>query len=295
MTHKHSANRLTLAFFLNFFFTIIEIVGGILTNSIALISDAIHDLGDAVSIGLAVYFEHKASKKPDHEFTYGYHRYSLLGALIAAFGLVIGVIFIIIEAVKRIMNPEAINAELMIYFAFAGILINGIAAWHTQKGKTLSEKAVGLHLWEDVIGWALLLLASILMHYTDLLLIDAILSIGFSLFILFHVFRHLKKVIDVLMEKAPNEPKIEELRKVLMDTDGVNDIHHLHYWSLEGDKKLFTAHVVLEPNLDSSDTDRIQRKLHDQLHQLGIDHATLEFEKEDECMSKEDCGPLSDG
>lgn len=285
----HSVKRLTLAFFLNFFFTIVEIIGGILTNSVALISDAIHDLGDALTIGLAVFFEHRANKKPDHEFTYGYRRYSLLGALIAAFGLMIGVVFIIIEAVKRLINPETIHTELMIYFAIAGILINGFAAWQTQKGKTLSEKTVGLHLWEDVIGWGLMLLAAMLMHFTQITALDALLSIGFSLYILVHVFRHLRKVIAVLMEKAPDEPRLADIRESLVEVKGVLDIHHIHYWSLEGDKRLFTAHIVLDPNLDSEETQRIQQELHHRLEQLGIEHATLELEKKDRCLSGNDC------
>jgi cobalt-zinc-cadmium efflux system protein len=286
---RSSVERLTLAFVLNLIFTVIEFVGGLITNSVALLSDAIHDFGDAFTIGLAVFFERKATRKPDQEFTYGYRRYSLLGALIAAFGLVIGVIFIVIESVKRLINPEAIRVELLIYFAIGGILVNGFAAWQTQKGKSLSEQTVGLHLWEDVIGWALLLVAAILMHFTQVLILDAILSMGFSLYILYHVFRHLKRIIDVFMEKAPTDPSLAKLKSTLKETPGVFDIHHIHYWTLEGERKLFTAHVVTKKNLNQPATDSLQKILHDKLSQLGIYHATLEFESEQLCASSKEC------
>ncbi len=279
--HEHShgtQSKLTLAFILNFGFTIIEFVGGIITNSIALISDSVHDLGDSLTIGLSIYFERKAKKKPDRIYTYGYRRYSLLGGLITAMSLVAGASVIIIESIKRLITPAVVNTRILLYFAAAGIVVNLLAAFYAKKGKSLNEKVISLHLLEDVVGWFVLVIGALLMYFFEILFLDAILSIGFTIFILVHVYRHLKTIIAVLMERAPEEPPIEIVRKKLMETGLVEDVHHLHYWTLEGDKLLVTCHVVVPDATDKKGLVVIQKQLHLALKEIGIDHATFEFE-----------------
>ncbi|MBN2504604.1 MAG: cation transporter [Bacilli bacterium] len=288
--HEHTS-KLTLAFVLNLGFTIFEFIGGLITNSIALISDSIHDLGDSLTIGLSIYFERKAKKKPDEKFTYGYRRYSLLGGLITACSLIVGATIIIIESVKRLLDPQLVDTEVLLYFAGVGIIVNGIAAIVASKGKSVNEKVISLHLFEDVIGWFVLLVGAIIMHLTGILVLDAILSILFTLFILWHVYKHLAKIIAVFLERAPEEPSINAVRETLMRTGLVKDIHHMHYWTLEGEKQLFTAHVVISDSLDKAEWVTIQKALHQELVKIGVEHATFEFEFEsepcvDECESE---------
>ena len=190
-----SEKRIFLSFILNFAFTIFEFIGGLITNSVALLSDSIHDLGDSISMGIAIVLEKKSKKKPDYDFTYGYRRYSLIGALISSMILLAGSAIIIFEAINRLLHPETINSELVIYFAIVGVVVNGLAALNLKKGKTINEKVISLHLLEDVLGWVALLIAAIVMYYTEIVILDALLSLVFTLYIIYHVMKNLKKNI----------------------------------------------------------------------------------------------------
>lgn len=278
-----------MAFLLNLFFTVFEFVGGIFTNSIALISDGIHDLGDSLTIGLSLFFERKAKKRPDTAYTYGYRRYSLLGGLIAAVSLIVGSTIIIFEAVKRILAPEAIDTKLLLVFAIIGIVVNTLGALFAAKGHSANEKVISLHLFEDVAGWVVLLVGALIMYFFDITILDGILSILFTLFILYHVFKHLKEIIGVLMERSPEKPTIEKIVSVLKADPLVLDVHHIHHWSLEGETGLLTAHVVLDAAIDQEKLKEAQTKMHARLHEIGIRHATLEFEIGRECI--QECDP----
>ena len=283
--HDHKPkNRLLLTFILNFCFTIFEFIGGLLTNSIALITDSIHDFGDSLTIGLSMFFEKKSKQKPDETYTYGYRRYSLLGGLFAAFSLVVGSTIIIIESVKRLIYPELIDTLMLVYFALAGIIVNSIAAIYASKGKSRNEKIISLHLFEDVLGWAVLLVGAILMYFFNITILDSILSIGFTIYILFHVYKHLKEIVEVMMEKAPTKPTQTAIIKILKADPRVIDVHHLHHWSLEGEIALFTAHIVVVDSITSSELAEVQKHLHESLKTIGIMHATLEVE-----IGKESC------
>ncbi len=289
--HAHKPkNRLLLTFILNLCFTVFEFIGGLFTNSIALISDSIHDFGDSLTIGLSMFFEKKSRQKPDETYTYGYKRYSLLGGLFAAFSLVVGSTIIIIESVKRLINPEPIETKMLVYFALVGIIVNTVAAIYASKGRTRNEKIISLHLFEDVIGWVVLLIGAILMYFFNITILDSILSIGFTLYILFHVYKHLKEIVEVMMEKAPLEPTQDTIIKTLKSEPKVIDVHHLHHWSLEGEIALLTAHIVLADSITPKELVEVQKRLHDSLKTIGIMHATLEFEiGKDSCRGE--CDP----
>lgn len=288
---KKNNNQIKTAFFLNLIFSIFEIIGGLFTNSIALASDSIHDFGDSVSLGISWILDHKSKKKPDESYTFGYARYSLLGGLISAIILVAGSTWLIIEAVPRIINPEPINIPWVIGFSILGIIINGIAAYKTAKGNSLNEKMVSLHLFEDVAGWVALLISAIIMNYVDVPILDPILSIIFTLIILSHVYKNVKKIIEVFLEKAPNGIDIQKIIKQMTDNPNIKDVHHVHTWTLEGNLVLMTLHVVMRDSIDKEQVIVEQKWIHHLLKDLGINHATIEIECDNHCLN-EDCNPL---
>lgn len=274
--------NILIAFILNVGFSIIEFVGGILTNSVAIYSDAIHDLGDAVSIGLSFFLEKKSKKHPDKNYTYGYVRYSVLGGVITTTILLVGSVLVIIGAVKRLLNPVDVNYDGMIIFAILGVVLNLIAALVTKDGDSINQKSVNLHMLEDVLGWLVVLIGSIIMHFTDIKIIDSIMSMGVALFILVNALKNLKKVLDLFLEKTPKEIDIDELKKHLLEIKGVDDIHHIHVWSIDGYNNYATMHIVSKVKNIS----KIKKQIREELVEHNICHSILETEEE-ACSEKE--------
>ncbi|MBQ6991537.1 MAG: cation transporter [Clostridia bacterium] len=267
--------NILIAFLLNMAFSIFELIGGIFTNSVAIISDALHDFGDSISIGLSYFLEKKSKKKPDNNYTYGYRRYSILGAFITNTILVIGSVLVIINAVKRIINPVEINYDGMIIFAIFGVIVNFLAAYFTKEGNSLNQKAVNLHMLEDVLGWAVVLIGSILIKFTEIKLIDSIMSIGVAIFILTHAIKSFKSIVDLFLVKTPNGIDIEELKEHLQEIESVKDVHHIHVWSMDGFNNYATMHIVT----DSEDTKHLKNEIKEELKEHGINHITIEFEE----------------
>ena len=219
--------NILIAFLLNISFSIFEFFGGIFTNSVAILSDSIHDLGDAISIGISYFMERKSKKQADNNYTYGYIRYSVLGGVITTSILLVGSILVIISAIKRLINPVEVNYSGMILFAIIGVILNFIAAYVTREGDSINQKSVNLHMLEDVLGWIIVLIGAIIMNFTDIKILDPIMSIAVALFILYNSLKNLKKVLDLFLEKTPNDIDIEELKKHLLEVKGVEDIHHI--------------------------------------------------------------------
>ena len=270
-----SEKRMFISFIINLLFTIIEFVGGIISNSVALLSDSIHDLGDSISMGIAIFLERKSKKKPNQDYTYGYHRFSLLGALISSIILLAGSAIIIYEAINRLLNPETINTELIIYFSIFGVIVNGAAALNLKKGKTMNEKVISLHLLEDVLGWVALLVAAIVMHFTDIIILDALLSLMFTLYIIYHVVLNLKKIFMVFLEAAPKGVDSDKIKSEIEKMESVIKVHHMHIWSLEGSYPLMTFHVVLKDELTPEEIASLQNEIIHKLKHRGIDHSTI--------------------
>lgn len=275
--------NILLAFLLNLFFSIFEFFGGIFTGSVAIISDSIHDIGDAMSIGISYFLEKKSKKKPDDKYTYGYTRYSVLGAIITTVILLVGSILVLVNSIDRIFNPVDINYQGMIIFAIIGFIVNLLASLLTKHGHSMNEKAVNLHMLEDVLGWLLVLIGSIIMNFTDIKIIDPILSILLALFILISSLKNLKKVIDLFLEKTPNNISIEELRKYILTISDIKDIHHIHVWSIDGYHNYATMHIIT--NKDNS----IKKEIREKLKEYDIIHITIEIEKENEGCDDLEC------
>lgn len=276
--------NILIAFILNISFSIFELIGGLFTNSISILSDAIHDFGDALSIGLSLILEKISKKNPDSNYTYGYARYSILGALITTTILTVGSIFVIISSIKRIISPEDINYNGMIIFAIFGVIINFLAAYFTKDGYSVNQKAVNLHMLEDVLGWVVVLIGSILMKFTDIRLIDSIMSIGVALFILINAFKNLKSILDLFLEKTPANIRVEELKNHLLKIKEIKDIHHIHVWSLDGNNNYSTMHIVT----DTKDPVKLKKAVRNEMLKHNIIHTTIEIEGSDEkCLDKE--------
>jgi len=286
---RKTTNRLLLPFILNLSFTVFELVGGFLTNSIALISDSIHDFGDSISIGIALILEKLSKKKPDETYTYGYRRFSLLGGLISAFVLLVGSVIVVYEAIPRLIHPELIDAKTLIWFSVIGMVVNLIAALRASKGKSINEKVIGLHLFEDAFGWVALFIGAIIMMFTQLYWVDSLLSILFTLYILIHVFKNIILIIRVFLEKSPGEPSLSTIENELKKIPHVVGIHHIHLWTLEGNHLLFTCHVNLNSDITKDDLITSQFQLHEALNKLGVEHSTMEYEFEDSPCTGDEC------
>ena len=274
--------NILIAFVLNISFSIFEFIGGLLTGSVAIISDSVHDFGDAISIGISYFLERKSKKRADKKYTYGYVRYSVLGGVITTVILIVGSVFVIINAVKRLFNPTVINYNGMIIFAVIGVILNFIAAYVTKGGDSINQKSVNLHMLEDVLGWAVVLVGAIVMNFTDIRILDSLMSIGVALFILINSFKNIKEVVDLFLEKTPADVDIDDLMEHLLKIKGVDDIHHIHVWSIDGHNNYATMHIVTK----SKDIAKLKKAIREELEEHNICHAILETEDED-CLEKE--------
>ena len=280
--------NILVAFILNVSFSIFELIGGIFTSSIAIISDAIHDFGDSISIGVSYFLEKKSKNKPDSKYTYGYARYSVLGALITNMVLIAGSSLVIYNAIMRIINPVSINYNGMIIFAIIGTIVNFIAAYFTKEGDSLNQQAVNLHMLEDVLGWVVVLVGAIIMKFTDISLIDPIMSIIVAIYIVTHAAKNFESILSLFLEKIPNNIDVEEIKEHLLKIEDVIDVHHIHIWSIDGYTNYATMHIVT----NTKDT-KIKDKIRKELKHHSIEHVTLELEKENETCFEINCNTKS--
>lgn len=280
--HAHETGNVKVAFFLNLGFTIIEIIGGLYTNSLAILSDALHDLGDSLSLGLSWYFQKLSQKGRSKTFSYGYKRFSLLGAIINAIVLAVGSTFILSKAIPGLFNPEESDAQGMLYLAILGIIVNGAAVLKLRKGISLNEKVVSLHLLEDVLGWVAVLMGSIIMMYVEAPFIDPLLSVLISIFVMYNVYRNLKKSVLVVMQGIPEEISIEKIRRKLQNITHIKNVHDVHIWSMDGNYHIMSIHLQLDDNYRLSELQSVKDKVRSLLHDASINHITIEFEGKDE-------------
>ena len=276
--------NILIAFLLNLAFSVFEFIGGVFTGSVAIISDAVHDIGDAASIGVSYFLERKSKKQPDEIYTYGYARYSVIGSMITTGILLAGSVMVVYNAVGRILNPVEINYNGMIVFAIVGVCVNFAAAFFTREGDSLNQKAVNLHMLEDVLGWAVVLVGAVVMRFTDFALIDPLMSIGVAAFIFINAIKNLKIAVDLFLEKTPHNITVQEIREHIMHIDGVLDVHHIHIWSMDGQNNYATLHVVT-----NADHHQIKDKVREELREHGIGHVTVELEAEGEHCHEEHC------
>lgn len=270
------------AFFLNLSFTIIELVGGLITNSVAILSDAVHDLGDSFSLGLSWYFQKVAKRPRTKEYTYGYKRFSLLGAVINSVVLLVGSILILTHAIPRLFNPQHPDVKGMLLLAVLGVIINGMAVLRLRKGSSINERVVSLHLLEDVLGWLAVLVGAGIMYFVDAPFIDPLLSILISLYILYNVYRNIRQSLRIILQGSPSHLDMEEVKRSLLGIGEVQDVHDLHAWSVDGEYNVMTVHVVLRSAFPMEAQHRLKLEIRDKLLSMGVQHCTIEFEVVDE-------------
>ena len=279
-----SEKNIFIAFLLNLSFPLFEFIGGIFTGSVAVMSDAVHDIGDAASIGIAFFLEKKSKREPDEKYTYGYVRFSVLGGLITTLILLFGSAVVIVNAVGRIIRPTEINYDGMIVVALIGAVVNFVAAYFTREGDSINQKAVNLHMLEDVLGWIVVFVGAVVMRFTDLAIIDPIMSIGVAIFILINAVKNLKEVLDLFLEKTPDGISVEEIIEHLRVIDGIEDVHHMHLRTIDGHSVYATMHIVTD-----EDSHTIKDKVRKELREHGIVHSTLELETTEEHCHEREC------
>ncbi len=255
MAHDHihlhsdgSGKNILSAFFINLTFTVISLIGGWLTNSMAIISDSIHDLGCTLSIALAWVFERIAGRRPTRTFTFGYRRFTLLGAFVNAFILLSGSSIVLYESVERLHSPENVNAEGMLWFAILAILFKGLAVWRTWKGSNVNQRMVSLHLLGDCLGWVAVLLASVVLIFVEVPLLDTILSICISIYILYNVVHNLIVAFRIVLEGVPASINYEELKKELETLANISTIKDLRVWSMDNERHIAEISLITPLN-----------------------------------------------
>ncbi|WP_201715540.1 cation diffusion facilitator family transporter [Rossellomorea arthrocnemi] len=283
MSKSHSSTKNTrLAFFLNLIFTIIEFIGGYLTNSMAILSDAVHDLGDSLSLGGSWYLQRLSNKEGNNRYSFGYKRFSALGALISGTVLLFGSIFVLTEAIPRLFNPTHPDAQGMLWFAILGVSINGFAAWRLHSGSSMNEKVLSWHLLEDILGWVGVLIISIVMMFKDIHILDPILSIVITCFVLFNVVRNLIKTIKIFLDAVPDEVDLDAVGKQIKSISGVEEVDHLHIWSIDGEENAMSTHLYTSKDFACEKQEEIKEQVRDLVSHLHIKHSTIEIHiKED--------------
>lgn len=287
--HVSDGQRIGWAFWLNFIFTIIEFIGGWLTNSVAIMADAVHDLGDSLSIGLAWYLSKVGHKKADEQYTYGYKRLSLLGAMINGLILIVGSVWVLSEAIPRLWAPEMPVTEGMIALAILGIVVNGVAAYKLSGGNTLNEKVLNWHLLEDVLGWVAVLIVGIVLQFVNWPVLDPLLSVLFTLFILFNVGRYVYQTVRLFLQGSPDAKQQQEIHSALLSVEHVSNLHHVHFWSLDGEQHVLTAHIELACDVDAATARALKKQIDNKLSGFNLAHTTIELEMPGEvCRDTDD-------
>lgn len=291
-THGHShgaTGNIAWAFFVNLGFALVELVGGLWTNSIAILSDAFHDFGDSLSLAVAWRLQKVSERQADADYTYGYKRFALLGALFISTVLLVGSVFIIKACIERILTPQEPNAEGMLGLALFGVAVNGFAALRLHKGGSISERAVMLHMMEDVLGWIAVLVVSVVMLFVEMPLLDPLLSIAISGWVLWNVYRNLRATFRVLLQHVPTGIDPAKLRREIEALPEVEAIHDLHLWSLDGEHHISTLHAVMSGTATDDTRIAVKQAIRTICCENGIEHATIELETPGEDCSLTHC------
>ncbi|MBV1951172.1 MAG: cation diffusion facilitator family transporter [Cycloclasticus sp.] len=289
--HHHGAvKNIKLAFFLNLSFTIIEFIGGALTNSTAILADAVHDLGDSIALGQAWYFESLTHKNGSKRYTFGYKRFTVVGALVSTLILIVSSAYVLTEAIPRLLNPQQANAEGMLLLAVLGVAVNSIAVFRLSKDTGINARVVKLHLLEDALGWVAVLVVAIVLMFKDIPILDPILAILITLYILTGVVKNLKKVITILLQATPDKINIEQLEGDIKALKQVKDAHHLHIWSLDGEEHVLTIHLVVRNKLNPSEYAELKQQVKSIIRSEGVFHSTIEIEWPGELCGIDDTG-----
>lgn len=277
--HHHAGQRIGFAFWLNFIFAIIELVGGLYVNSVSIMSDALHDFGDALSLAVAWFLERKSQQGKNEKYSYGYRRFSTISALLTAMILIVGSAMILVESVPRVFNPVQPETKGMIALAILGVLVNGAAVVKMKAGKSLNERTLTWHFVEDLLGWGLILVSALVMNFVYFPALDSIVAILISIFVIRNVWKSLQEAMGIFLQATPQNIEVQKIQNYFQTLDELNGFHHLHVWTLDGENHILTAHLVTKADLTKEQVAVLKTKIKQQLtEKFHIHEATLEIE-----------------
>jgi cobalt-zinc-cadmium efflux system protein len=288
--HFSGSNALTFAFFLNLGFSIIELVGGILTNSTAIVADSFHDFMDAMAIGVAVYFEKISKKKRTEQFSYGYRRFNLVSALGLSVVLLVGAAVMVYNAILSFQIPKEVHSLGMLGLAILGMLVNGAAFFRLKNDEESNNnrKAVMLHILEDVLGWIAVFVGSIIIYFTHWNWIDGLLAIGIAGFISYNAIKNIIDTMKIMLQSVPENIDVEQLSKDIRNIEEVVDFHDLRIWTMDGNYHVGSLHVQI-PTDSKIKYAELYDKVQVVLLNYHIEHATIQVETlEDNCHHEEE-------
>ena len=288
---KNIGKAFVIGIILNAAFVLIESVAGFWTHSLGLLTDAGHNLSDVASLALALFAAKMGTRKGNSEYTYGYKKTSVLVALFNALLLLVAVGAIGWEAIQRIGNPHPVEGKIIAIVAFVGILINALTAWLfvKDKDKDLNIKGAYLHMAVDALVSLGVVIAGIIILYTDWFWIDTIISLVIIVVILFSTWGLLKEALKLAMDAVPKEIEISKINELIKKVNGVEEVHHIHIWALSTTERALTAHLVINNTVDFHTIEKIKKEVKHKLEHAGIHHITLEVEPDDEDCKSEDC------
>lgn len=276
--HSHgdqAMRNISVVFFLNLLFSLVEVIFGLLFNSMAILSDAVHDFGDSLSVGLSWYFQKVSQKEASSRYSFGYERFSLLGALITAVILLLGSGLLLTRSIPRLFQPEPVDAQGMFLLALAAIALNGYATWRLSKGTSMNERVLDLHMLEDVLGWVGVLLVSILVRFTGWMILDPLLSVALSLFIMIRTLPLFVSTLHIFLEGVPKEVDLSRVEADILAIPQVHALGHLHVWSIDGEENAMTA-TVFTTLAEPQDIEDLKDKIRKLGHELRVSHSTIE-------------------
>jgi cobalt-zinc-cadmium efflux system protein len=279
--HSHAPiGKMKLAFFLTFIILIVELIGGFLSHSLALLSDAGHVVTDIAAIGLSWFTMHQSQKPASAYFTYGYHRSGILAAFINAMALIVIAVVILFEAVNRFRHPQPVGSTWMFISAAVGLILNLYLGLGLNKEDNINVKSAVLHMIGDAMASAGVIIGGVIILVTGWYIVDPILSILIALLIAFGAWKIVKQTISILMEATPRGISLEEVMKKICSIKGVLNVHDLHIWCITSGKNALSCHVVLNNLIDFQESQVILRNIEHELQHIGIGHATIQMENE---------------
>ena len=272
MKTKHTV---WLAFFLNLSYAIIEFIAGGIFGSSAVLADSIHDLGDAIAIGVSAFLETISNREEDSHYTLGYKRFSLLGAMVTAVILMTGSVLVILGNITKLFNPQPVNDEGILWLGIIAVSINVLASLVVRKGKTKNESIMSLHFLEDTLGWVAVILMAIVLRFTDWYILDPLLSLVISIFILSKAIPRFWSTLKIFLDAVPEGVDIKQVKSDLEQLDHVASINQLNLWTMDGLEKNAIVHVCLK-EIEQMELckESIRRKLKD----CGFQNITIEID-----------------
>ena len=264
-----------LAFFLNLSYAIVEFIAGGIFGSSAVLADSVHDLGDALAIGISALLETISNREEDRQYTLGYKRFSLLGAMLTAVILMIGSVLVILENVTKIVHPQPVNEEGVLWLGIIAVAINVLASLVVRKGKTKNESILSLHFLEDTLGWLAVILMAIILRFTDWYILDPLLSLVISIFILSKAIPRFWGALKIFLDAVPEGVETSDLEKDLEALPNVNSVNQLSIWSMDGLENNAIVHICIEDWEQMMETKEVVRQC---LEERGVQNITIEVD-----------------